>query len=154
MIWNHVSEYTIIWCMLIFTTFNIHSQYLNQNSQSVSPIWWPWPYRTGGQERILLVLGGKRETIYQVSVTVMTLPTSHSNANPNPKLLAVRSSLVGTWDPPQLIIAMSWYRPCHHGIVNTNIMTPQIWVIFHWVCPVPLPGTAIEISWEGHQCFL
>ena len=60
---------------------------------------------------------------------------------------------VGTWHPPRLIIAMSWYRPCHDGTVNTNIMTPEIWVIFHWVCPVRLPGIAIEISWEEHQCF-
>ena len=60
---------------------------------------WPTRYQIWGEmmQRIFVILPGQSPAIYHLNVTVMTLPTSHSNANSNPKLLDSEIFLKPRW---------------------------------------------------------
>ena len=47
-------------------------------------------------QRIFVILPGQSLSIYHLNVTVMTLPTTHSNANSNPKLLGSEIFFIDT----------------------------------------------------------
>ena len=79
-----------------------------------------WRLRREMMQRIFVILPGHWMSIYHLNVTVMTLPTSHSNANSNPKLLGSEIFSMPRWPSVLDILPNLSMSYLNNGLVILN----------------------------------
>ena len=89
---------------------------------------WPSQYQIWWEmmQRIFVILPGQRLSIYHLNVTVMTLPTTHSNANSNPKLPGSEIFSKTRWPSVLDILPNLSMSYLNNGLVIPNKN------VFHW----------------------
>ena len=92
-------------------------------------------------QRIFVILPGQSLSIYHLNVTVMTLPTTHSNANSNPKLLGSEIFSKTRWPSVLDILPNLSMSYLNNGLVilnkkssiELNISIGEFQMIFPWL---------------------